>query len=204
MSSQLYLAFVASVVVLMLIPGPNVALIVANSVGHGARFGLLTVAGTLSAQVVQLSLVAVGLAEFLGAVGWLLGWVRWLGVAYLLYLGWQQWRAPAADLTAIGPQPRDMVAMVRRAALVSLCNPKTLFFYSAFLPQFIVPGRAVLGQMALLGVTFVAVAATIDSGWALLAARARSLLARHARARNRVSGGCLFGAALGLAAVRAS
>ncbi len=204
MSSQLYFAFVAAVVVLMLIPGPNVALIVANSVAHGARYGLLTVAGTVAAQVVQLSLVALGLAGFLGAMGSLMGWVRWAGVAYLLYLGWQQWRAPAADLSATRPERRDSRAMVRRAVLVSLSNPKTLLFYGAFLPQFVVPGRALEGQMAVLGVTFVGLAATIDSLWALLAARARLLLARHARLRNRVSGGCLFGAALGLVAARAS
>ncbi len=202
MSSQLYFAFVAAVVVLMLIPGPNVALIVANSVAHGARYGLLTVAGTASAQLLQLVLVAVGLTEFISAMGFLLGWVRWLGVAYLLYLGWQQWRAPVADLTATPPQPRDASAMVGRAMLVSLSNPKTLFFYSAFLPQFIVAGRPVLAQMTLLSVTFVVLAVSIDSLWAVLAARARRLLARHARLRNRVSGGCLVGAALGLAAVR--
>ena len=204
MFSHLYLAFVASVVVLMLIPGPNVALIVANSVAHGARYGLLTVAGTATAQALQLTLVAIGLTEFITAVGSVLGWLRWLGVAYLLYLGWQQWRAPAADLTAVPPQPRDTRAMLRRAALVSLSNPKTLFFYSAFLPQFIVEGPPVMGQVAVLSVTFVVLAVSIDGCWALLAARARLLLGRHGRLRNRVSGGCLFGAAFGLAAVRAT
>ena len=202
MSSQLYVAFVASVLVLLLIPGPNVALIIANSVAHGARYGLLTVAGTASAQALQLALVAIGMTEFLNAMGSLLGWVRWLGVAYLLYLGWQQWRAPATDLAAIPPQARDTGAMLRRAALVSLSNPKTLFFYSAFLPQFIVAGRPVLGQMVVLAASFVVLAVIVDGAWALAAARARRLLVRHSRLRNRLSGGCLFGAALGLAATR--
>jgi threonine/homoserine/homoserine lactone efflux protein len=137
-------------------------------------------------------------------MGSLLGWVRWLGVAYLVYLAIRQWRAPPADLSAVQPQKRDARAMVRRAMLVSLANPKTLFFYGAFLPQFIEPGDSLPGQIALLSVTFVAIAVVVDGGWALLAARARRLLARHAVARNRVSGGFLFGAAVGLAAVRSS
>ncbi len=72
---HLFLGFVAAVIVLLLIPGPNVALIVANSVGHGARYGLLTVAGTTSGAIVQLFLAVVGLTALLGAAG---SWFEWL------------------------------------------------------------------------------------------------------------------------------
>ena len=202
MSPDLFLAFVAAVTILMLIPGPNVALIVANSVAHGARYGLLTVAGTLSAQIIQLSLVAVGLAGFVSQMGAALLWVRWAGVAYLVYLAVQQWRTPPADLAAIRSQPKDPWRLVRRSMLVSLANPKTLFFYSAFLPQFIAADRPPGPQVAMLAVVFVVLAGLIDSLWALLAARARRLLGRHARLHNRISGGFLFGAAAGLAAIR--
>ena len=135
---HLYLAFVAAVTVLMLIPGPNVALIVANSVTYGFRYGLLTVAGTSSAMLVQLALTALGMTELLGQLGAWFDWIRWIGVAYLVYLGVTQWRAPPLKLTDVRAEPKSAQAMYTRALLVSLTNPKTLFFYGAFFPQFVV------------------------------------------------------------------
>jgi threonine/homoserine/homoserine lactone efflux protein len=199
---HLLLAFIAAVTVLMLIPGPNVALIVANSVAHGAKYGLLTVAGTASAMALQLTLTAMGMTELLGAAGHWFGWLRWAGVAYLLYLGITQWRAPPVDLTKTRPERKSDRAIFMRAWLVSLTNPKTLLFYGAFFPQFINKGHSVLGQLILLSVVFLVVAVVVDGGWALMAARARGLLARRGKLRNRVSGGLLIGAGLGLASVR--
>src|SRR5690349_22655201 len=88
---HLYFAFVAAVTVLMLIPGPNVALIVANSVAYGPRYGLLTVGGTSSAMLIQLALTALGMTELLGTLGGWFEWIRWIGVACLLYLGLTLW-----------------------------------------------------------------------------------------------------------------
>jgi homoserine/homoserine lactone efflux protein len=198
---DLYIAFVAATTILMLIPGPNVALIVANSVGHGTRYGLLTVAGTSAAIVVHMVLTVIGLAALLGSLGAWFEWVRWIGVVYLLWLGIRQWRAPAVDLSAARPQPRSRRAIVLRGFVVSLTNPKTLLFYGAFFPQFLSRERSV-GELLLLAASFVVIAVTIDSGWALLAGRVRFLLARHGRLRNRLSGGLLIGAGLGLAAAR--
>src|SRR5256885_1067294 len=83
---HLYFAFVLAVTILMLIPGPNVALIVANSVAYGPRYGLLTVAGTSSAMVLQLALTVLGLTELLGTLGTWFEWIRWIGGGYLIYL----------------------------------------------------------------------------------------------------------------------
>ena len=195
----LYLAFVLATALLMLIPGPNVALIVANSVAYGTRFGLLTVAGTASAMVVQLALTAFGLAATLGTLGAWLEWLRWLGVAYLVALGVRQWRAPPADLTRVPAQLRSARRIFARGLLVSLTNPKTLFFYGAFFPQFITAGRAPGPQVVLLAATFLALALLIDGLWAMLAGRARALLAQRGRLPNRLSGGLLIGAGVGLA-----
>jgi threonine/homoserine/homoserine lactone efflux protein len=200
--AQLYFAFVLAAGVLMLIPGPNVALIVANSVAHGARYGLLTVAGTSAAMVVQLALTALGMTELLGLLGAWFDWLRWAGVAYLVWLGIAQWRAPPEDLTRTAPEPKSRRAILVRAFLVSLVNPKTLLFYGAFFPQFLNPTADIATQVALLSATFLALAVLLDSGWALLAARARGLLAARGRLRNRVSGGLLVGAGLGLAMAR--
>jgi homoserine/homoserine lactone efflux protein len=201
---HLYLAFALAVTVLMLIPGPNVALIVANSVTYGARYGLLTVAGTSAAMVVQLAMTALGMTELLGRLGAWFEWIRWVGVAYLIYLGVRQWRAPTLNLTDIAPEPRSARRMFTRALLVSLTNPKTLFFYGAFFPQFVVTSRNLGAQLAVLSATFLMLALLIDGGWAFAAGRARRLLTLHGRLRNRIAGGILVGAGVGLAFARKS
>ena len=105
MTLPLYAAFVAATAILMLIPGPNVALIVANSLAHGARFGLLTVAGTAAAMALQLALTGLGMTALLGGLAQAFGVLRWIGVAYLLWLGVSAWRAPPTDLTRTAPEP---------------------------------------------------------------------------------------------------
>ena len=93
MHLHLYLGFVLASVILILIPGPNVSLIVANAIASGTRYGLLTVAGTSSAIVVQLALTSLGLTATLGVLAGWFEWIRWIGVAYLLFLGIRHWRA---------------------------------------------------------------------------------------------------------------
>jgi homoserine/homoserine lactone efflux protein len=199
---HLYLGFVLVTVLLGLIPGPNLALIIANSVAYGPRYGLMTVAGTVSAQVIQLIAVSLGLTALLESLGVWFTVLRWLGVAYLLWLGWRQWRAEPVDLTLVRAGARvPLRSMLPRAAAVSLTNPKVLLFLGALFPQFISAAHPALPQVAILAVTFLVVLGTVDSGWALAAGRARRLLARHSRLRNRVSGGMLMAAAGALAVV---
>jgi threonine/homoserine/homoserine lactone efflux protein len=199
MHLDLYFGFVIASVVLILIPGPNVSLIVANSLAHGARYGLLTVAGTSSAIVVQLALTALGLTATLGVLAGWFEWIRWIGVAYLLLLGIRQWTAAPVDLSRTRPQPRSFRAIAVRGFAISLTNPKTLLFYGAFFPQFLASDAPIAPQVALLSLTFFAIAAGLDSCWALLAGRVRGVLAMRGRLRNRLSGGCLIGAGIGLA-----
>ncbi|GAB0120201.1 LysE family translocator [Acidisoma sp. 7E03] len=202
MDWHLYWGFVAVTFILGCIPGPNVALIMANSVSHGVRYGLATVAGTLAAQVIQLVAVALGLTALLQGLGTWFAVVRWLGVAYLLYLGWRQWRAPVVDLSRIQAGARvPLSAMLPRAAAVSLTNPKTLLFLGALFPQFVSTHHPVLPQVGLLAATFLVIIGIMDSSWALLAGQLRGLLGRHGRLRNRLSGGMMIAAAAGLAAV---
>ncbi len=202
MPLDLYLAFVLASAVLIVIPGPNVALIVANSVAHGARFGLVTVAGTSAAAFVHLAFTVLGASALLSVLAASFEWLRWLGVAYLLWLGIAAWRAPAVDLARIGPQSRSARLIFLRGLLVGLTNPKTLLFYGAFLPQFVTPGAGASEQLLLLAATFLVVAVVLDCVWALLAARLRAQLTRRARLRHRLTGGLLMGAGLGLALAR--
>ena len=199
---QLYLAFVLATTVLMLIPGPNVALIVANSVAYGTRYGLLTVLGTSAAMVPQLILTAIGMTAMLAWLSQMFEWLRWIGVAYLVFLGIRQWLAEPVDLTRTRPQPKSIRAIFGRGFLISLTNPKTLLFYGAFFPQFVAPDLAPAPQIVLLALSFLGLAMLLDGGWALAAGRARGLLASRGRLRNRVTGGLLIGAGLGLALAR--
>jgi homoserine/homoserine lactone efflux protein len=199
MHISLYLGFVLASTILMLIPGPNVSLIVANSIAYGTRYGLLTVAGTSSAIVLQLALTTLGLAATLDVLAGWFEWIRWIGVAYLLYIGIRQWIAAPVDLTRTRPQPRSFRTIAMRGFLISLTNPKTLLFYSAFFPQFLSPDAPIAPQVAVLSLTFLGIAAGLDSAWALLAGRVRGVLAIRGRLRNRLSGGFLIGAGVGLA-----
>jgi len=205
MTLETYLAFVTASVLLIMLPGPNVAVIVANSVRHGARRGLVTVAGTTSAAVIQVTLTIIGLAGALSLLAGWLDWIKWIGVAYLAWLGYRAWRAPTPELTAAGAALTDNrggVSAFSQGFLVSLTNPKTMLFYSAFLPQFVSSTANAGQQLVLLGATFVVLALALDSVWAVMADRARHLIASRARLINRISGGIFMSAAFGLALAR--
>lgn len=202
MTFEFYLAFVAATFLLMLIPGPNVALIIANSVAHGRRYGLMTVAGTSTAMVPQLALAVVGMTATLTTFAHLFEWIRWLGVGYLVYLGVQALRSEPLDLTSVRAESRNPGAMFMRGFLVSISNPKTLLFYGAFFPQFIVPGEGFAAHLLLLSATFLAVAVLVDGAWALAAAHLRAVLAVRGRLRNRLTGSFYLAAAFGLAMAR--
>jgi homoserine/homoserine lactone efflux protein len=196
----LYLAFITATVILMLIPGPNMTLIVANSIANGTRYGLLTVAGTSSAILIQLALVTFGVNAIFTVLAYWFDWIRWVGVAYLIYLGIKQWRTIPASLGDVEPLPKRSV--YTRGFAVSLTNPKVLLFYGAFFPQFVTVNEQMGAQLALLSATFLFLAIVIDSIWAMLAGRVRVLLARRQRLHNRLSGGLLIGAGIGLALAR--
>ncbi len=204
MNIELYLAFVLATTVLIIVPGPNVILIVANSLAYGPRRALLTVTGTQCAQAIQLAVVALGMTSLMLLLAGWFEWLRWLGVAYLLWLGVQRWRAEPID-TAQGPAaPASSRRLYWQGFLVALSNPKVLFFHAAFFPQFVDPAGNVGLQLGVLCTTFLVIAMVLDGGYALLAGRLRGWLASRSRMRicDRVAGSLLIGAGLWLAAAR--
>jgi threonine/homoserine/homoserine lactone efflux protein len=200
-SLPLYSAFIAASSVLLLVPGPNVALIISNSLAQGRRYGLATVAGTSSAMVMQLALTIAGMTALLTGMASIFETLRWLGVAYLLFLGVRLWRAPPEYLR-IAPGAHTLRAAYLRGLFVSLTNPKTLLFFGAFLPQFVGVERPILPQLLILSLTFVVLAVLFDSLWAIAAGRLRFLMAASGTWRNRLAGSCYIGAGLGLALAR--
>ena len=206
MNIELYMAFVLATTILVLIPGPAVSLIVANSIAHGARGGLITVAGSSTAIFMHLIVTAFGMTSLLLLLSAWFEWLRWAGVAYLIYLGVQQWRARPV---ALDPSRAPVVSDKRlyiQGFIVNATNPKTLFFYAAFFPQFVDPQLPFAGQMVLLCLTYLAIATVLDGGYAIIAGRARAWFgnARRMRWQNRISGSLLIGAGVGLALARRS
>ena len=200
---ELYLAFIAASALLILTPGPMVAYVVGTTLSRGLRHGLVAVAGSMVASAIQLGIVAVGLAALLSMAGEAFFWLKWIGAAYLVYLGIRALRQPPDSLD---PDGSASTVSERRtfveAFLVNLTNPKGLLFHGAFLPLFISPMSPAGPQLLVLAITFLVVGGVLDSMWALTASRTRPLLVRAGRWRNRITGGVLLTAAAGLALVR--
>ncbi|WP_339948684.1 LysE family translocator [uncultured Albimonas sp.] len=158
--------FVAVAALSIAVPGPNVALILAVSAREGLRAGLAAALGTTLAHAGQIALVVFGLAWIAQAWGAAFEVLRWIGVAWLLWLGAGLWRE------ARRPPVRDPRQTARRAArrglLVGLANPKSLAFHAAFLPQFVEASAPAGPQLAALGAIYLCVALALDSGWACL------------------------------------
>ena len=204
MALDLFLSFVLATIVFVAIPGPNVTLIIANSLSFGARFGLATVAGTNVAIALQLIVVVLGTGSLLIILSEWFSWIRWLGVAYLVYLGLRvlrdgQYMQDPKDASPVRPN-----FVYWQGFLVALTNPKIMIFLAAFFPQFVDPSAPIMAQMMILAITFLFVGALVDSLWALTAGRGSSVLSRYAHVRSRVLATMYLATAAGLAALRRS
>lgn len=202
MPFDLYLAYVAACIVLALMPGPVVTLLIANGLSHGLRASVLTIAGAQAGLLVVIAAVAIGLTSLMATMGVWFDWVRFLGAAYLIWLGVGVVRSPLPMVASAAPVPRG--GFFLQGFLVLMSNPKVMVFFGAFIPQFVDMGRPHAPQVVLLGVTFMAIAAATDMLYALAAGRARHWLsARRSRWLAVGSGGFLIGGGLWLALIRA-
>jgi threonine/homoserine/homoserine lactone efflux protein len=202
MSLQLYLAFVAACIALALLPGPVVTLIIANGLRHGTRAALVNLAGVQAGLAIVIGIVAVGLTSLMATMGYWFDWVRLAGAAYLVWLGIKLVRSPVEGVSD-APPPPPRGGFFLQGFLVLLSNPKVLVFFGAFIPQFVDMSRDHVSQVALLGVTFMAIAAITDVIFALLAGRARRFFASsRTRLVSRISGSIMIGGGLWLALTR--
>lgn len=203
MSLEHWLVYLGAAIALSLTPGPNGLL----SLTHGASFGLRrTVWTVLGGALGFLGLIAAslaGLGALLAASEQAFTVVKWIGAAYLVWLGIGLWRAPAPALAVRAPgttraaRPRRLFS---QGFLVAVSNPKALIFFAAFLPQFMVPGASFAEHLLVLGGTFVVVEILYELMLAGLAQRIAPWLGRHGRAFNRAAGGTFVGIGAALAA----
>lgn len=203
MSLNLYLAYLAACIVLVIVPGPTVTVIVANSLRYGARAGLLNVAGTQLGLAVMIGVVIFGLASLLESIGWWFEVLRLAGAAYLIWLGIKLFRSDGAlDTANAAPHPRG--GFFLQGFVVLMSNPKIIVLFGALFPQFIDPKGDYLEQVLLLGVTAMATAAIFDSIYAVTAGRAGAALSKaRVRLLSRISGISLIGGGVWLALTRA-
>ncbi|GJM13663.1 MAG: lysine transporter LysE [Pseudohongiella sp.] len=187
------ISFLLVSAVVIAVPGPNILVIVSTTLVSGRRRGLQTVAGTSLAMIVQLTIAALGTSLLLATLSQGLVWLKWCGVVYLLFLGVNSLHAFYTHKKSDRP---TAAASMQRGFWVSLTNPKTILFFSAFLPQFASVDGAYLPQIAILSSCFLLLAISMDSCYVLLSAKLKWLLASKDidRVSNGVSGTLYLGA----------
>jgi len=202
MAIHLYLTFVAACIVIVIVPGPTVTLIIANSLRHGTHAGMLNIAGTQLGFACMIAIVLAGLASLIDTMGVWFDYVRLAGAAYLAWLGIKLLRA-SGTLTAMQNAPKPRVGFFAQGFLVAISNPKALLLFGALFPQFIDPAGDYVTQVLLLGLTAMAIALVFDSAYAILTGRAGALLSqRRVRLLSQASGLCLIGGSAWLALAR--
>ncbi|MDO9453594.1 MAG: LysE family translocator [Stagnimonas sp.] len=193
--------FAAALLVAAGSPGPSIAALVSRVLTNGLRDVLPFLAAMWLGEALWLTLTVAGLAMIAEAFGTVFLILKYLGVAYLLWLAWRMWTAPAEIATEALPTARRPSRMFVAGLLVTLGNPKIMVFYLALLPTIIDLDDIGLTGWAELTLTMLLVLAVIDLGWALAAVRARRLLKnrRAVRIANRVSASMMVGAAAAVA-----
>lgn len=206
MEWQVWLAFLGAAIVISVSPGAGAILSMATGLTHGIRRSYWTIFGLEIGLMVQLALVAIGLGAALANSVLAFNIIKWLGVAYLIYLAVRQWRSASLELRKQpGPAAESgMLAMLTRGALVNLTNPKGLVFLLAVVPQFVTPSTPLLPQYLIIGATMVAVDLVVMGAYAGLATRLLRWLStpRQQLAVNRVFSGLFAAAAVVLSLVR--
>jgi homoserine/homoserine lactone efflux protein len=200
MNWQLFAGFLVITIVLILVPGPIVTLLISTSATKGMRAGLVTAAGTSTGNALLLLIIALGLDWVLGHAIYLFELLRWLGAAYLVWLGIQAWRRAGWP----DPLPLGNRVLFSRGFLVAISNPKTIAFFTAFLPQFVDPTLPAARQLMVMCVVSVLLAALGDSCWVIASGLGRAWFMKSSRAKllGRASGVTLIGGGLWLSLAR--
>jgi len=176
-SSQLVL-FLSAALVLLLIPGPAVLYITARSASQGRIAGLISVLAIETANFIQAVAAALGLSAILLSSALAFDVVKYLGAAYLIYLGVRKLMASEDAVETAGFKRESLARIYWQGLAINILNPKTAFFFLAFLPQFVDPALGnVTAQTLLLGAIFVGMAIITDSLYALLASSLAGRLA---------------------------
>ena len=196
MSLDHWLAFVAASAILLAIPGPTVLLVISYALGHGRKPAAAIVAGVALGDLTAMTASMLGLGAILATSAAIFTLLRWIGGAYLVYLGIKLWRAPIQPEDVDDVPSANPLRMFCHSYAVTALNPKSIIFFVAFVPQFFDATRSFLPQVVTLEATFVILATLNAALFAVLAAAARQKLREPGvqRAVNRTGGSLLVGA----------
>ena len=191
MTLEAWIAFCAAATALAIVPGPTVTVIVANSLRFGPRAGLLNVAGTQVGVAIWLTIAALGLGAAINVMGVWFDLLRYVGAAYLVWLGYKLLRAKGG-LAMAAERARPRGSFFLQGFIVIMSNPKMLVLFGALIPPFIRPEGDYTRQLLTLGLTFAGIALVGDSFYAVAAGKVgRWLSLSRVRAIEIVSGLCL-------------
>lgn len=192
MELSTWLAFFAASWAISISPGPGAIASMSAGLNHGFRYGYVTIFGLVLGIWTQLLVVGVGLGALLATSAAAFTVVKWLGVAYLVWLGIAQWRAPARPMVALSDSGEVVTqrALVLKAWMINVINPKGTVFLLAVVPQFMNPAQPLLAQYLIIGATLAFTDMVVMTGYTALAARVLGALKEpsHIRAMNRVFG----------------
>ena len=204
MPFETWIAFVAASGILLLIPGPTVLLVVSYALGQGWKAALPMAIGVALGDFSAMTVSMLGLGALLSASALLFTALKWIGAAYLVWLGIALWRAGGTLDATPRTDARSSLSMMAHAWIVTALNPKSITFFVAFLPQFLDPAADFWHQLLIFEATFLLLAFANALGYALVAARARTLVRdpRAIRIFNRAGGTLLIGAGVAAAFAR--
>jgi len=204
---DLWISFVATVIILAITPGPSVLLATANSMNHGLKNTLGTILGDLSANLIQIFLASVGLASILLASNEIFQLMKWVGVGYLIYMGVRKWINNETPLVLNkSNQGKSFLKLYSQGFLVSASNPKAIIFFAALFPVFIDPMLPFITQIIILAITFICIDGITLLIYAHFATRLKSHLQNKKKLylQNRIIGSLLIGSGILLSFVRKS
>lgn len=196
-----WLAFVAASAVMLAIPGPTMLLVISYALSHGLKVAAATVAGVALGDFTAMTASMLGLGALLATSAAAFTVLKWIGAAYLVYLGIKLWRAPVGEATeteatAETNEPASRIFL--HTYVVTALNPKSIVFFVAFLPQFFDLTHPLPLQMVILEVTFLVLATLNAALYGLLASMARETVRKPTVRRivNRTGGSLMIGAGL--------
>jgi len=190
---------VASLVIVT--PGPNVLLIISQSINLGRKEGLKTIVGTSLAMLIQLFIAGLGITSILIFIAEWFSVIKWFGVAYLAYLGLKQLFQNKENKNIISTSKERSLL---KGFFVSATNPKQIIFFAAFIPQFIDTNYPVTLQIIILSAIYFVIAIISDLTYAYFSSKLSNSLPNHTHVLNKISGGLLLGAAFLLGSVELS
>ena len=204
MAIETWLAFSAASIVLLVIPGPTILLVVSYALGQGWRAAWPMAVGVALGDLTAMTFAMLGIGALLATSASLCLALKWIGAAYLVWLGVRLWRAGGTLETSPATNSVAAPRMIAHAWLVTALNPKSLTFFVAFLPQFLDPAADFWVQIMIFEATFVALAFANAFAYALLATRARHAFSSVSAIRlfHRLGGSLLIGAGVAAAAIR--